>query len=65
MSYLKDLRADPRFQLLIKEIESHRPLLPTFDPDKDNTELWKAKSGERKGFDFVMQFLKGEVNGTE
>lgn len=58
MSYLKDLRSDPRFQLLIKEIESHRPILPQFDPLKDNTETWKKESGRLEGFDFVLHFLK-------
>ncbi len=63
MSFIKELRASLQFQQLIKDIEAHRPTPVLFDPSKDNTEEWKKVSGFIEGFDFVMFYLKGDVNG--
>lgn len=55
--YLMELYTDPRFEALVKEVLKHRPAVPPHDPSNDNTELWKAKSAEQRGFDVWCAFL--------
>jgi len=60
--YLIELKSDPRFEALLAEILSNRPKVPAYTPDSDNTEIWKARSMERRGFDIWLAFLNLEIN---
>jgi len=53
-----ELYTDPRFMKLVKEIMKQRPSIPTHNPGSDNTEDWKARSAEQRGFDIWVAFLK-------
>lgn len=53
-----ELYSDPRFLKLVKEIMRQRPTIPTHTPGLDNTEDWKARSAEQRGFDIWVAFLK-------
>lgn len=55
---LIELYADPRFEKLIQEIMKHRPVVPNHNPREDNTEEWKAKSAEQRGFDIWCTYFK-------
>lgn len=61
--YLLELNTDPRFGMLLKEILRQRPHVPFHDPVNDNTEIWKAKSAERRGFDVWLTYLS--INPTK
>ncbi len=63
--YLYELRSDPRFTSLMETIMKHRPVVPFHDPVNDNTEIWKSRSAERRGFDVWVTFLKLENNNNE
>lgn len=59
--YLIELHSDPRFATLLSEIMKQRPQVPTHIPANgntpDNTEIWKARSAEQRGFDVWLAFL--------
>ena len=58
IAYLQKLHSDPLFQeLIIKELEKLIPQIPPHDPLKDNTEIWKAKSAEKRGFALACTIL--------
>ena len=52
-----ELYSDPRFVQLIQTILKQRPAIPEHDVQTDNTELWKARSAERRGFDLWVTYL--------
>jgi len=54
---LLEVNSDPRWQLLIKEVESRRPVIPKYNPNKDNTEDWKHKCALQQGFDLCAQIF--------
>lgn len=54
---LLEMYADPRVVGLIKEILQQRPSIPGHQFGKDNTEEWKARSAERRGFDIWLTYL--------
>ncbi len=56
-AYLESLRQSPEFQLLVKGILEQRPQVPFYDPDNDNTEVWKTQCGLRQGFDLAMSYF--------
>lgn len=56
-SYLYELHTDPRFEALMKTILQQRPQIPEHDPASDNTEIWKSRSAERRGFDVWVTYL--------
>ena len=58
IAYLQKLHSDPLFkELIISEMEKLTPIVPPHDPSKDNTEIWKAKSAERRGFALACSIL--------
>jgi len=55
--FIQEIHQHPAFPELLKRIEESRPVLPEFDPLKDNAEQWKHASGMRKGFErCLVQF---------
>lgn len=52
------LHSHPFFEELQKDLLSLRPIIPSHDPNRDNTEDWKAKSAQQKGFDVCLAFFK-------
>lgn len=52
-----------RVEELLAEIIKHRPTVPEHTPHSDNTEEWKARSAERRGFDIWLAFL--DINPEE
>lgn len=54
---LLEMYSDVRILKLFKEILTQRPHIPSFDFRKDNTEEWKAKSAEQRGFDIWLTYL--------
>lgn len=61
--FILELNTDPRFVLLVEEILKQRPQIPLHDPVSDNTEVWKAKSAERRGFDIWCAYLQLKPKG--
>ena len=59
-----ELYSDPRFSALVKEIMRQRPVIPGHDPQKDNTEQWKATSAEQRGFDIWVTYLRVPKEAT-
>jgi hypothetical protein len=59
--FLLEINSDPRYTQLISEILKQRPVVPLHNPRNDNTEEWKAKSAEQRGFDIWLTYLKIEV----
>ena len=57
-NYLRDIREHPLFPGLLKQLREQRPVLPEFDPQNDNAEEWKQKSGMGKGYDLCLALFK-------
>jgi len=55
---LYNFKDDPNFQAVLKRILAARPVVPAHNPEKDNTEVWKAKSAMQRGFDIWLSILK-------
>ena len=56
--FLLELKSDARFEVLLEEVMKLRPDVPEHNPSEDNTEMWKARSAERRGFDLWLKSLK-------
>ena len=57
-AYAAKLRDDDMFQLILKQnVLPKRPVIPTYDHAKDNTEKWKADSLMQQGFDLCLTSL--------
>lgn len=49
--FLKQLHEQVWFQRFVKEVLiPNTPTVPTYDPRKDNTELWKYDCAMREGY---------------
>ena len=57
---LLEIYSDVRAVQLIREILKHRPQIPSHNFQKDNSEEWKARSAEQRGFDIWTTYL--EIN---
>lgn len=55
---LLELYSDERVLKLIREILKQRPQIPMHNVQSDNTEEWKARSHEQRGFDIWLTYLK-------
>jgi hypothetical protein len=53
---LVELRADPRFLLLVQKLKQARPQIPEWQPGA-NAEDWMHQSSLRRGFDLAVSFL--------
>ena len=56
--FIAEIQEHPIFPALVELLEKNIPVLPEFDPERDNVEEWKQKSGMRKGFYLCMAILK-------
>jgi hypothetical protein len=54
---LLELHSDVRVEKLFREILKHRPSVPVHNFKIDNTEEWKARSAEQRGFDIWLAHL--------
>lgn len=52
--YLKLLSENQDFRKVLLEIAKEAPIVPSHRPDRDNTEEWKARSAERRGFSLCL-----------
>lgn len=64
-TFLAQLRHEPMFHAVVKEIKTFRPVVPGFAPGASEEtyhllERIKYESGRRAGFDLAMQYLTGE-----
>ena len=57
---LLELYSDERVIRLFREILKQRPQIPAYNFQKDNSEEWKARSSEQRGFDVWLTYL--EIN---
>lgn len=64
-SLLAEMQADGRFQFLLQLLKESRPSIPEYDEKNDNTEIWKARSAQRRGFDLCMKVLAINVSDLE
>lgn len=56
--YLDKLKNDELFQQILKnKILPKRPVIPSYDDTKDNTEKWKSASMMQQGFDLCLTSL--------
>lgn len=55
--FLEELKVNAMWQQTIAEIKTHRPLCPQWNHEDDNTDEWKARSNQQKGFDLVLTLL--------
>ena len=60
--YLVMLRATPEFQGIMKQVKSHRPVIPVHSINPDNTDEWKANSWMQQGFDLCLSLLGEKTN---
>lgn len=51
------MKSHPLYAEFQKELLSKRPLIPTHNPDVDNTDEWKSLSAQQKGFDLCCSFF--------
>ena len=58
--FLIRLKSEPEFQELLRTIMTQRPVVPEHNLNKDNTEIWKARSAEKRGFDIWLTYLRIE-----
>jgi len=54
---LINLHQYPEFAILVKELKSMRPILPTHDPKQDNIEMWKFRSAQQQHHDMLMSII--------
>lgn len=52
------LHSHPFFDQLSKDLLALRPVIPTFDPQQDNTAEWKYNSAAQEGFDKALSFFQ-------
>lgn len=52
------LRADPRWQEIMKELEALRPVVPNYNWQTDNKNEVTSKMLLQQGFDLALQKLK-------
>jgi len=64
--WLTELRNDPKFRQVMKEMKERRPVLPRYQPQatsEANQELLekiKFETGRQDGFDLIYLILTGE-----
>jgi hypothetical protein len=56
--FIAEIKEHPVFPALVELLEENIPVLPEFDPERDNIEEWKQKSGMRKGFKLCLAIMK-------
>jgi len=54
---LLELYSDERVVKLIRDVLKQRPMIPVHSFQKDNTEEWKSRSAEQRGFDIWLSYL--------
>jgi hypothetical protein len=54
----------PHFGDLLDEVRRLRPPVPRFEAQSDNTEIWKQKSSEQRGFDLFASILNLKIEET-
>jgi hypothetical protein len=52
--FLQEIKEHPAYPALKEKIEKNFPDIPEFDPQKDNVEEWKQKSGMKKGYTLCL-----------
>lgn len=51
------MKAHPLWEQVEKKLKGLRPVIPSHDPDQDNTEVWKNRSAQQQGFDLCCSFF--------
>ena len=52
--FIAEIKEHACFPALVKRLEENMPVLPEFDPERDNVEEWKQKSGMKKGYNLCL-----------
>ena len=52
------LHQEEAFKLLLGELKGHKPVIPIYDPEENNIEQIKVKSGELKNYNLMMAFIE-------
>ncbi len=64
---LEDLEYNEEWHRFVEDVLiKNLPDIPQYDPDEDNTEIWKAKSQQRRGYELCLALLNisiGERHG--
>ena len=62
IAWIQKLQSDPLWeQFIVRELMEKRPSIPNYNPNKDNTEQWKAASAMQQGFDLALGVLELKV----
>lgn len=62
---LLEMYSDERVLRLFREILKQRPVIPVHNFQKDNTDEWKARSHEQRGFDIWLTYLEINLEQTQ
>jgi hypothetical protein len=54
---LQNLHGMAEFKMLLKELKSRKPIIPTFNPTESNIELMKFRSGELSNYELMMKIM--------
>lgn len=66
--FIGQLRADPKFRLVLREVKKLRPVIPIYKPQETRDleaqllETIKYGTASQAGFDLLYLFLTGERN---
>ena len=52
--FIAEIQEHPMFPALAERLDDNRPVLPKFDPERNNVEEWKEKSGMIRGFNLAL-----------
>ncbi len=48
------LKSHPFYEDFKEQLLSHRPVVPSYTPDEDNTAKWRYESAKQEGFDLCL-----------
>lgn len=51
------IQSHPYFQIFVNELKRRRPIVPSHDPESDNTEKWKSLSAQQRGYDLCLSLF--------
>jgi len=52
------MRSHPYYEEFEANVLKHRPNIPTYNPNEDNTENWKFESAKQEGFELCLKLFK-------
>lgn len=55
--FLTYLKQHPFYPMIIQELKKRRPIIPAFNPQADNTEVWKSISSQIQGYELALSLF--------